>query len=219
MLSPLKIAELAHAAGWRGQDLTVAVAVALAESGGRPDAVGDRGLVTATWGPSVGLWQIRSLNAEKGKGTTRDELANADPATNARHAHQIWSSQGWGAWTVHTTRRYLLFMPAAAAAVGARIAAGPIGSKAVGSVEDVAQDIGGSVLDAAQTGLSLAVKAGAWMSNPANWQRVAMVVVGGALVVAAVVAVIVPVAGAGVSKAADVVVGSKIKTLTGKGGS
>lgn len=217
MLSPFAIAELAHAAGWRGKDLTVAIAVALAESGGRETARGDTGLVDATWGPSIGLWQIRSLNAEKGNGTLRDELANADPATNARHAYQIWSSQGWGPWSAHNNRRYLLFMPAATAAVAARVAAGPIGTKALGAVDDAATNLGGDVLETAQTGLALVVKAGKWMSDPGNWLRVSYVVVGGAMLVVALAMIAGPVAEAGLGKAANVAIGSKVKLLTGGG--
>src|SRR4051794_12948412 len=84
-----EIARVAYDAGFRGDNLKVAVAVALAESGGRPDAKGDVGLQSPKWGPSIGLWQIRSLNAEKGTGGQRDEQANLDPATNARHAFDV----------------------------------------------------------------------------------------------------------------------------------
>ncbi len=83
------IAQYAYNAGFRGQALVTAVAVAIAESSGRTDAKGDEGLQTAKWGPSVGLWQIRSVNAEYGTGGQRDAKANLDPATNARHAYQI----------------------------------------------------------------------------------------------------------------------------------
>ena len=54
-LSPNRVARLAYDAGFRGRDLEVAVAVALAESGGEPKARGDAGLQDRTWGPSVGL--------------------------------------------------------------------------------------------------------------------------------------------------------------------
>ena len=85
---------LARAAGWTGDDVITAVAVGLGKSGGRSDAVGDLGLRTAKWGPSVGPWQIRSLNADKGTGRTRDEVANMAPMTNAKHAHEIWAQAG-----------------------------------------------------------------------------------------------------------------------------
>lgn len=86
------------------------MAVALAESGGLPCAVGDVGLMTGTWGPSVGLWQIRSLWSAKGSGGVRDELVNADPAVAARHAHGIWRAHGWRPWStwLHGTHRRFL---------------------------------------------------------------------------------------------------------------
>jgi hypothetical protein len=107
-LTAAQIAALARQAGFRGEDLTTATAVALAESGGRADAVGDTSLQNGTWGPSVGLWQIRSLHEQRGTGGVRDELANRDPATNARHARAIASTErGWRHWSVvlHGTYR------------------------------------------------------------------------------------------------------------------
>lgn len=66
------LVEAAYRAGFRGDDLRMAVAIALAESGGNPSAVGDTRLQNATWGPSVGAWQIRTLKKETGKGSIRD---------------------------------------------------------------------------------------------------------------------------------------------------
>lgn len=99
-LAPREVLELARAAGWRGRDARIAAAVALAESGGRTCAVGDVHLETSKWGPSVCLWQVRSLRAETGTGRVRDERANlADPQVCARHAHAVWKTSGWRAWS------------------------------------------------------------------------------------------------------------------------
>lgn len=110
-LSDRQIADVARSAGcWHGDQVAVAVAVALAESGGRTGVHGDVGIANGKWGPSVGLWQIRSLNADRGTGRQRDEKANTRPAVNARHACQIWVRQGWGPWSTWrhgTYRRYL----------------------------------------------------------------------------------------------------------------
>jgi hypothetical protein len=107
-LSPEQIAQHAYEAGFRGRDLEVAVAVALAESDGRTRVPGDVGIQDRKWGPSVGLWQIRSLHADRGTGRVRDELANRDPATNARHARAVWRERGgtFLAWTAYTSGRY-----------------------------------------------------------------------------------------------------------------
>lgn len=106
-LSPEQIAQLAYNAGFRGQALVTAVAVALGESGGRPDAMGDTTIQTGTWGPSVGLWQVRSIKRETGKGSTRDQQANLNPARNARAAFEIsGGGKNFGPWTVFTKGIY-----------------------------------------------------------------------------------------------------------------
>jgi hypothetical protein len=107
-LEPERVAKLAYDAGFRGRDLEVAVAVAMAESGGNPTIRGDVGIQDRTWGPSVGLWQIRSLHADRGTGRTRDELANARPAVNARHARTVWRERGgsFAAWSAYTNGAY-----------------------------------------------------------------------------------------------------------------
>lgn len=104
------IAQLIANAGCPQQTVATMVAIALAESGGDANNVGDVALETSTWGPSVGLWQIRSLRSEYGKGTTRDEKANYDPATNAKHAMDILHSQGLSAWTTYTRGTYRGFI-------------------------------------------------------------------------------------------------------------
>src|SRR6266536_739721 len=111
-LNDRQIAEHVTRGGFTGQDRVIAVAVVLAESGGRTDARGDVTLVNATWGPSIGLFQIRSLNAERGTGRTRDELANPDPATNARHAHQVFLEAGarWTPWSTFNNGSHRQFL-------------------------------------------------------------------------------------------------------------
>lgn len=116
-LSAGDIAGYASRAGLSGESLTVAVAIALAESGGRTDAIGDRTLVNATWGPSVGLWQIRSLKNEYGTGGTRDYTRLTDPTFNARSMVRISNGgRNWRPWSVYTSGRYVAFLPRARAA-------------------------------------------------------------------------------------------------------
>lgn len=115
-LTAAQIAALARQAGFRGGDLTTAVAVALAESGGRADAVGDVTLQTGTWGPSIGLLQIRSLREQRGSGGLRDELANRDPLTNLRHGLQLARTErGWRHWSTVLHGSYRRFLPQARA--------------------------------------------------------------------------------------------------------
>jgi lysozyme-like protein/D-alanyl-D-alanine carboxypeptidase-like protein len=116
-LSANQIADHAYRAGFRGQALTIAVAVALAESGGRTDVPGDTALTDSTWGPSIGLWQIRSLWTDKGTGRQRDEKANLDPATNARHAYQISGhGRSFQPWSTYTNGAYKSHLGVAGAA-------------------------------------------------------------------------------------------------------
>ena len=113
-ISANQIAQYAYNAGFRGDSLNTAVAVALAESHGDTGIHGDVNLQTGTWGPSVGLWQIRSLNPGHGTASEqalRNAQANADPATNAQHAYTI-SRQGnnfrpWSTYTNGAYRNYL----------------------------------------------------------------------------------------------------------------
>lgn len=117
-LTPAQVAAYAKQAGFIGQPAIIAVAVAMGESGLDPSAKGDTALTNATWGPSIGLWQIRSLNAEKGKGTSRDATRLTDPMFNARAAFEISSGgKNFRPWTVYTTGAYLRHMTLARIAV------------------------------------------------------------------------------------------------------
>ncbi len=117
-LTDAHVARLAYQAGFRGRARVIAVAVALAESGGDAHARGDVGLQNGTWGPSIGLWQIRSVNAQAGTGGQRDAKANLTPATNARHAYQI-SGHGsnWQPWSTYTQGTYRQYLDRARKAV------------------------------------------------------------------------------------------------------
>jgi hypothetical protein len=110
-LSMGQVAGYAAGAGLSGEALAIATAISWAESKGDSDAVGDTRLVTSTWGPSIGLWQIRSLNAQRGTGGQRDELANKDPGTNARHMAEISNNgRSWGAWSTYTSGQYRAYL-------------------------------------------------------------------------------------------------------------
>lgn len=75
------------------------------------DAVGDLGLVNAEWGPSIGLFQIRSLR-DPSSGNLADTLRVAskleDPVYNA-HAAFVISKQGtdWTPWSTFKNGAYL----------------------------------------------------------------------------------------------------------------
>lgn len=104
-LSVGQIAGYAAKAGFTGKDLSIAVAVALAESGGNPRAHNGKAP-----DDSYGLWQINmlgSMGPERRKRfgiASNDELY--DPTVNAKAAYSIWRQSGWGAWTTYTSGKY-----------------------------------------------------------------------------------------------------------------
>lgn len=74
-----------------------AYAVASAESGGNPQAVGDNYPIDGQTIPSYGLFQIRGLPGRP------DPQTLLNPEQNVAYAAQMWSQQGWQPWT--TARR------------------------------------------------------------------------------------------------------------------
>jgi len=123
----------ARGAGLSGDALVTAVAIAGAESGHNPRAVGDRSLAGRrtpdgrTWGPSIGLWQIRSIDQERGTGRTRDASRLTDPDHNARSMATISNGgRSWSAWSAYTNGAYRGHLARARTAV-ARFAGGRVG--------------------------------------------------------------------------------------------
>jgi hypothetical protein len=182
------IAQLAYDAGIRDRvALAKAVAIALAESGGNENAVGDVGLQNAQWGPSLGLWQIRSLKAESGKGTVRDATRLKDPAFNAKSMFSISNSgKDWGPWTTWPLKA-AAFMPIATPVASAVVDAGKVsgavdaGKEAVAGVTDGLADVG--------TGVRATYE---WISDRNNWMRIGKAGIGIALVVGGILVVAVP---------------------------
>lgn len=131
-LTPAQVAGFAVGAGFSGEALRTAVAVSFAENDTHdPARLGDTTITTSTWGPSVGLWQIRSLKAEYGKGTERDQRALDNPAFNAKSAFAIsGGGKNWKPWTVYTNGNWKSRLAAADAAIKAN------GGKSGGTVGD-----------------------------------------------------------------------------------
>jgi hypothetical protein len=87
--------QAAQQAGFTGAALLIATAIAGAESAFDPTAVGDIDLQNEKWGPSVGLWQIRSLKnpqAYSYPDNLRDAAKLKDPIYNAKAAYAISKS-------------------------------------------------------------------------------------------------------------------------------
>jgi hypothetical protein len=109
-LNAEQIANYAYKAGFRGQGLTTAVAVALAESGGDPKA--HNGTPPDN---SYGLWQINMLGALGPDRRHQYHLdSNSelfDPATNARVANSIASDgKDFTPWSTYTNGAYKQYL-------------------------------------------------------------------------------------------------------------
>lgn len=101
-----EIMQYAANAGFEGDDLNIAVAIALAESSGNPNALGD---LNITPGGSVGLWQV---NLKYHPEYTTDQLR--DPQQNANAAFAIYQAAGdsFTPWSTFKSGAYLAHMPA-----------------------------------------------------------------------------------------------------------
>lgn len=122
--SPSEIYAAATAVGLSSAAATIAVAVALAESGGNDTELGDVSLENNTWGPSVGVWQIRTQKNQTGTGGDRDVQALTGNLQRQALAMKNISSGGanWTPWTTFTRGTYQQFLgQAQASATGGGI--------------------------------------------------------------------------------------------------
>ena len=117
-LTPAQIHALAIKAGFNSTTAITATAIALAESGGRPDAIGDINVPTPG-SKSVGLFQI-NWTPQMNKVAWRDPKANLDPLTNTQSAYTI-SNHGtnFSPWTTYKTGAYRRFLATVEAAIAA----------------------------------------------------------------------------------------------------
>jgi hypothetical protein len=175
-----QIGGFAKGAGFSGKGLTIAIAVALAESGGNPNATGPVG--------EKGLWQVYPRAHPDW-----DRGGNLyDPAYNARAAYSI-SGQGinWHPWTTYNIGSYLLFMPTAEVAAQKAQPVTGLGAapaQALTHVPDVAGNIRSALDTAGQLGRigdDLQV-AGKYLASPTTWIRVGEFILGGVLIIAGV---------------------------------
>jgi len=187
-----------------------ATGVSKMESGWGTTRVGDTGLQSQKWGPSVGLWQIRSLNNQLGSGGPRDEKANTDPAHNADAMVSISSGgNNWNPWTVWsdpgrrpTTQQAAgaaaseagLSLSEVAAAMGVSSSSPSILGQAqqavthpgdvVGAATGAATMAGKSIFGGTLTGLQAIGAVFSVLGDPAFWRRLGMGAIGVALFIA-----------------------------------
>jgi hypothetical protein len=180
-----QIASWARGAGIPADQIAVAVAIALAESGGRIDAIGGPNLDGSY---DYGLWQIN----ERAHPEKFQRWKSWWSVENAQMMAAVYNERGWQPWTTYKSGAYLLYMLR-----GRTAAAFPSGeptveqgkTNTVVDVPDALNEIGNAIKSVAG-GL---FKGGAWLADTANIVRVIQVAVGGALVVGALVMVARPV--------------------------
>lgn len=130
------------AAGFSPAAAAVMDAIGLAESDGDDTAKGDVGLEDTTWGPSYGLYQIRTVKADTGTGGDRDVawLSGSD-ANQAAAAYTISAGgTNFTPWSTYVSGVYQQFLgqaQAAAAAAGATTSTGSTGASTTGTTQTV----------------------------------------------------------------------------------
>jgi hypothetical protein len=176
------------AAGANPGEAQVLTAIAGAESGFDITKVGDRNLVDAKWGPSVGWFQIRTLIAQRGTGGDRDELAlTASASKQARSALAIARGPNrLHNWTTYNTGAYGAFLKYAEQA-GNQISDDADGSArtTLGQLGNTVGAVGNGVVTAAGGALSGIDAVGAFLgalTQRATWIRVVSVVGGSGLI-------------------------------------
>jgi len=99
-----EISKYAQAAGFEGNNLRIAAAIAMAESGGDTEAIGDEDI---TVGGSWGLWQV---NLRWHPEYYRDPNSLHDPQKNADAAFKIFQEQGFNAWSTYKNGAYAHYL-------------------------------------------------------------------------------------------------------------
>jgi hypothetical protein len=121
VLRPEQIALAAQKAGFTGDNLVIAVAVALAESSGNANARGDVAI-----GGSFGLWQIYCVaHPNLIPPSNPNSVAWNDPYQNAQWAYRVSGGSNWMPWSTYIHGTYQSYMSAAQAAVSILIADSP----------------------------------------------------------------------------------------------
>jgi len=120
----LETVRMARRAGWPEPLVRMAGAIAMAETRGYNERVGDEDLETGKWGPSVGLMQVRTLREQRGTGGPRDIDRIGDPLENMRAALAIYRGDdvtlggkkhyepgGFDQWSTYGSGAYKEFEP------------------------------------------------------------------------------------------------------------
>lgn len=189
-ISDEAIAGYAYQAGVRGTQLELAVAIALAESGGNTEAHNAK-----PPDDSYGLWQINMLGAMGPARRLQFGLqSNADLFDPAKNAKAMFALSGggrnWTAWTTYTRGNYKAHLNAGANAVSAL-------NQRIGGGGNPLDKLKSFLMDKAQSGALPNAVAGipgvqgianlgeffGKVMDPETWKRVALFVVGFAFII------------------------------------
>lgn len=94
---------ICHHVGWRGRDITRAVALMWAESGRWTQAWH----VNPNKSIDRGLFQVNSIHDSQIK--PEDTMK---PLPNAQYAYKLWTGAGWRPWMAYGGPRYLAYLSA-----------------------------------------------------------------------------------------------------------
>lgn len=185
-LDAVQVYALAREAGLPRDAAIIATAIAKGESGHRTDAVGDTSLTNATWGPSIGLWQVRSLRSHTGTGKARDGERLANPTFNAESMATISNGgRNWSPWTVYKTGAYRQHLPEARAAAGTAGEDPPAADGGGSWLDDL--PVIGDDIEAGRRAVGTVGTALGLLTSGETWIRVAQVLGGGVAIVLGVV--------------------------------
>lgn len=108
ILSREEIEHNLRLAGFTPEQAHLMQAIAKAESGHQLNCFGDESLVTSKWAYSYGLYQIRGLKAETGKGTCRDvERLRLNVLEQSKCAYEIsGGGTNFRPWSVYLNGKY-----------------------------------------------------------------------------------------------------------------
>lgn len=178
-LTARELLQVLKDAGWPEKSRTLAAAVCLAESGGKP-------FIYNTYKRGhFGLFQIsRSAWPEFFAG---DSDQWADPVANARQALKIKNQQGWKAWEGYTNDRWHKYRNEVADAALDELRGRPFGggllgdiyenglSETIGGAADAIGDAAEGVVENTSDALGLDILSDVWeqLTKPAFWMRVA----------------------------------------------
>jgi Lysozyme like domain len=166
--------QAAHDAGFRGNDIVIAVSVGFAESSppGELTSVGDGG-------NSYGLMQIHwpswgTRLRQNGIASSPESLKQLGPAMKAAKYVHDHGSRGWGEWTQYRNGAYKKYEDDVKKAILEK------SDEEITESRDLPNPLAG-IERAITTVVGVVVDGAQWIGNPDNWVRIVMVV-GGTLV-------------------------------------